>query len=154
MNRFLKISFLTLLFLLSAAGLGLWLGQDRIIALFVAGLNEHLAVPVRASRLEVSVLDQFPRLSVTLHDVVMSGSRPQDTTRLLRARRLFCAFDATDLLAGRYRIRAITLADGQVNVRRDAGGRIITTSCAPTPRLPPMRRSAWSWRISGWSACG
>ena len=120
MNRFLKISFLSLLFLLSAATLGLWLGQDRIIGLFVAGLNEHLVVPVRASRLEVSVLDQFPRLSVTLHDVVMSGSRPRDTTRLLRARRLFCAFDATDLLAGRYRIRALTLADGELNVRRDA----------------------------------
>ncbi|MFD2785668.1 AsmA-like C-terminal region-containing protein [Hymenobacter rubripertinctus] len=113
---------MTLLFLLSAAALGLWLGQDRIIGLFVAGLNQHLAVPVRARRLEVSVLDQFPRLSVTLHDVVVSGSQPQDTTRLLRARRLFCAFDATDLLAGRYRIRAITLTNGQLNVRRDARG--------------------------------
>ncbi|MBT9392116.1 hypothetical protein KLP40_02970 [Hymenobacter sp. NST-14] len=118
----LKISFATLLFLLSAAALGLWLGQDRLIGLFVAALNQKLAVPVRASRLEVSVLDQFPRLSVTLHDVVMNGSQPHDTTRLLRGRRLFCAFDATDLLAGRYRVRALTLTDGEVNVRRDARG--------------------------------
>jgi len=121
-RKFLKISFLTLLLLLSAAWLGIWLGQDRIISLFVAGLNRHLQVPVRASRLEVSVLDQFPRLSVTLHDVVMHGSLPQDTIRLARARRLYCAFDAWDLLAGRYRVRAITLADARVNIRRDARG--------------------------------
>ncbi len=121
-RRLGKLFLLTLFFLVSAAALGLWLGQDRIIGLFVAGLNEHLAVPVRASRLEVSVLDQFPRLSITLHDVVMQGSLPADTTKLVRARRLFCAFDALDVLRGRYRIRRLTLADGQLNVRRDAAG--------------------------------
>ncbi|MBT2556525.1 hypothetical protein J7E24_01885 [Hymenobacter sp. ISL-91] len=118
----LKIVGLTLLSLLLAAGLGLWLGQDWLIGRFVAALNQHLAVPVRASRLDVSVLDQFPRLSITLHDVVMQGSLPADTTRLLRARRLYCAFDALDLLGGHYRIRRLTLADGQLHLRRDTTG--------------------------------
>ncbi|SES71690.1 AsmA-like C-terminal region [Hymenobacter actinosclerus] len=121
-GRILKIIGLTLLGLLGAASLGLWLGQDWLIGRFVVALNQHLAVPVRASRLDVSVLDQFPRLSITLHDVVMQGSLPADTTRLLRARRLYCAFDATDLLRGHYRIRRLTLADGQLHLRRDATG--------------------------------
>ncbi|WP_188557742.1 YhdP family protein [Hymenobacter glacieicola] len=108
--------------LVSVVG-GVWLGQDRIIGLFVQALNRHLQVPVQASRLEVSVLDQFPRLSVTLHNVVVAGSEPADTVKLARARRLYCAFDAWDLLAGRYRIRAVTLADAQVRVRRNAQGR-------------------------------
>ncbi|MBX0292506.1 hypothetical protein K3G63_18825 [Hymenobacter sp. HSC-4F20] len=102
--------------------IGVWLGQEHIIALFVQALNRHLQVPVQASRLEVSVLDQFPHLSVTLHDVVVAGSVPADTMKLARARRLYCAFDAWDLLAGRYRIRAVTLADAQVRVRRNAQG--------------------------------
>ncbi|NVO84921.1 AsmA-like C-terminal region-containing protein [Hymenobacter terrestris] len=118
----LKIVGLTLLSLLLAAVLGLWLGQDWLIGRFVVALNQHLAVPVRASRLDVSVLDQFPRLSITLHDVVMQGSLPADTTRLLRARHLYCAFDALDLLGGHYRIRRLTLADGQLHLRRDATG--------------------------------
>ncbi|WP_207190724.1 AsmA-like C-terminal region-containing protein [Hymenobacter lapidiphilus] len=122
MGRILKIVGLTLLSLLLAAGLGLWLGQDWLIGRFVVALNQHLAVPVRASRLDVSVLDQFPRLSITLHDVVMQGSLPADTTRLLRARRLYCAFDALDLLRGHYRIRRLTLADGQLHLHRDATG--------------------------------
>ncbi|NVO32219.1 AsmA-like C-terminal region-containing protein [Hymenobacter lapidiphilus] len=122
MGRILKIVGLTLLSLLLAAGLGLWLGQDWLIGRFVVALNQHLTVPVRASRLDVSVLDQFPRLSITLHDVVMQGSLPTDTTRLLRARRLYCAFDALDLLSGHYRIRRLTLADGQLLLRRDAAG--------------------------------
>lgn len=122
-GRILKIVGLTLLGLLTAASLALWLGQDWLIGRFVAALNQHLAVPVRASRLDVSVLDQFPRLSVTLHNVVMQGSLPTDTTRLLRARRLYCAFDALDLLRGHYRIRRLTLADGQLHLRRDADSR-------------------------------
>ncbi|RPD46112.1 hypothetical protein DNI29_13970 [Hymenobacter sediminis] len=108
--------------LLGSVVAGVWLGQDRIIAMFVQALNQYLQVPVQASRLEVSVLDQFPRLSVTLHDVVVSGSEPTDTVKLARARRLYCAFDAWDLLAGRYHIRAVTLADAQVRVRRNAHG--------------------------------
>ncbi|WP_169513198.1 AsmA-like C-terminal region-containing protein [Hymenobacter aerophilus] len=122
MGRLLKILGLTLLGLLLAAGLGLWLGQDWLIGRFVVALNQHLAVPVRASRLDVSVLDQFPRLSITLHDVAVQGSLPADTTRLLRARRLYCAFDALDLLRGHYRIRRLTLADGQLHLRRDDAG--------------------------------
>ncbi|UYZ62157.1 AsmA-like C-terminal region-containing protein [Hymenobacter weizhouensis] len=102
---------------------GLWLGQDRLLARFVQELNRYLRVPVQTSRLDVSVLDQFPRLSITLHDVVVSGSLPQDTAKLARARRLYCAFDAWDLLAGRYRIRAVMLADARVQVRLDAQGR-------------------------------
>ncbi|WP_139924999.1 AsmA-like C-terminal region-containing protein [Hymenobacter sp. DG01] len=113
---------MTLGVLLGSALAGLWLGQERIIALFVEALNRHLQVPVQASRLEVSVLDQFPRLSVTLHDVVVAGSEPTDTVKLARARRLYCAFDAWDLLAGRYHIRAITLADAYVRVRRNQQG--------------------------------
>ncbi|GAB3302193.1 hypothetical protein [Hymenobacter tenuis] len=123
MSRFLKISFLTLFFLLGGLVGGVWLGQNRIIGLFVAELNRYLQVPVRASRLEVSVLDQFPRLSVTLHDVVMDGSLPTDTMKLGRAKRLYCAFDAWDLLAGNYRIRAVRVADAVVRVRRNAQGK-------------------------------
>ncbi|RSK37511.1 AsmA-like C-terminal region-containing protein [Hymenobacter metallilatus] len=122
MRRFLKISGLTLLLLLSAGWLGLWLGQDYLIGLFVAGLNRYLCVPVQASRLEVSVLDQFPRLSVTLHDVVVQGSLPQDTVRLARARRLYCAFNAWDVASGHYRIREIILADARVHIRRNRQG--------------------------------
>ncbi|SDY27926.1 AsmA-like C-terminal region-containing protein [Hymenobacter psychrophilus] len=140
MGRILKIATLTLLGLLLAASLGLWLGQDWLIGRFVVALNQHLAVPVRASRLDVSVLDQFPRLSLTLHDVVMQGSRPTDTTRLLRARRLYCAFDALDLLRGHYRIRRLTLADGQLHLRRDAAGQpnylIIKPDTATTTEQP------------------
>ncbi|WBO84218.1 AsmA-like C-terminal region-containing protein [Hymenobacter yonginensis] len=116
--------FLTGLVLLVAAVVGgVWLGQERIIALFVQEANRYLATPVQVGRMEVSVLDQFPRVSITLHELRVSGSLPQDTVPLARARRLYCAFDAWDMLRGHYRIRAVTLADGRVWVRHDAQGR-------------------------------
>jgi len=100
-----------------------WWGQDRIIGLFVQEANRYLRTPVRVGKIELSLLDQFPRVSITLHNVVVSGSLPDDTTALARARRLYFAFDAWDVLARRYRIRAVTLTDGQVAVRLDGQGR-------------------------------
>ncbi|WP_170172636.1 YhdP family protein [Hymenobacter rigui] len=104
------------------AWLGLWLGEDAVIRLFVTGLNRYLCVPVQASRLEVSALDQFPRLSVTLHDVTVHGSLPSDTVQLARARRLYCAFNVWDVVSGQYRIREITLTDARVHIRRNQQG--------------------------------
>ncbi|SMB81927.1 hypothetical protein SAMN00120144_3031 [Hymenobacter roseosalivarius DSM 11622] len=100
--------------------LGIWLGEERIIALFVREANRHLRTPVQVGKIDLSLIDQFPRVSVTLQNVVVGGSLPQDTVALARARRLYCAFDAWDLVAGRYRIRAVTLDSATVQVRYDA----------------------------------
>lgn len=102
---------------------GVWLGQERIIALFVQEANRYLITPVKVGRMQVSLLDQFPRVSITLHELRVSGSLPQDTVPLARARRLYFAFDAWDMLRGHYRIRAVTLTDGQVQVSHDQQGR-------------------------------
>ena len=141
----LKKLFLPLLvggFVLVASVLGAaWWGQDHIIGLFVREANRYLRVPVRVGKIELSLLDQFPRVSITLHNVVVRGSLPTDTVALARARRLYFAFDAWDVLARRYRIRAVTLTDGQVAVRLDARGRpnydVLQTDSA-TAGEPPL----------------
>lgn len=135
--------FLTGLVLLVAAAVGgVWLGQERIIALFVQEANRYLATPVQVGRMEVSVLDQFPRISITLHELRVSGSLPQDTVPLAQARRLYCAFDAWDVLRGHYRIRTVTLADGRVWVRHDAQGRpnydVLRFDTTATPSNQPL----------------
>ena len=118
-----------------------WWGQERVIGLFVREANRYLRTPVRVGKIELSLLDQFPRVSITLHDVVVRGSLPDDTVALARARRLYFAFDAWDVLARRYRIRAVTLTDGQVAVRLDARGRpnydVLQTDSA-TAGEPPL----------------
>ncbi|MBC8084335.1 MAG: hypothetical protein H7Z21_14115, partial [Hymenobacter sp.] len=123
LRRFLFYFLLSLALLLGGTVAGVWLGQDRIIALFVQQVNRYLRTPVRVGKMEVSVLDQFPRVSITLHQVRVSGSLPQDTVPLARVRRLYCAFDAWDLWRGHYRVRAVTLTDGRVYVAHDRQGR-------------------------------
>jgi len=121
-KKTLKILSLTLALVLSGIFLGVWLGKERIIALFVQEANQYLRTPVRVGKIDLSLLDQFPRISITLHDVVVSGSLAQDTVPLARARRLYCAFNAWDLLLRRYRVRAVSVADAYVQVRLDAQG--------------------------------
>ncbi|QNE41238.1 hypothetical protein F1C16_17600 [Hymenobacter sp. NBH84] len=108
---------------LGSGAAALWWGQERIIGLFVQQANQYLRTPVRVGKIELSLFDQFPRVAITMHRVVVTGSLPHDTTALARAQRLYFAFDAWDLLARRYRVRAVTLTDGQVAVRLDAQGR-------------------------------
>ncbi|WP_375438035.1 AsmA-like C-terminal region-containing protein [uncultured Hymenobacter sp.] len=123
LRRYTFYFLLGLALLLGAAVAGVWLGQDRIIGLFVQEANHYLRTPVQVGKMEVSLLDQFPRVSITLHEVRVSGSLPQDTVPLARVRRLYCAFDAWDIWRGHYRIRAITLTDGRVYVGHDGQGR-------------------------------
>ncbi|GAA4003829.1 hypothetical protein GCM10022408_14340 [Hymenobacter fastidiosus] len=113
---------LSLVLLLGAAILSGWLGQEKIISLFVQEANRYLRTPVQVGRMEVSVLAEFPRVAIRLHHVVVRGSLPQDTTALARVRTLYCAFDAWDIVAGRYRIRSLALEDGAIQVRYDAQG--------------------------------
>ncbi|UOR04778.1 hypothetical protein MUN82_17750 [Hymenobacter aerilatus] len=108
--------------MLGSVAAALWWGQERIIGLFVQQANHYLRTPVQVGKIELSLFDQFPRVAITMHRVVVTGSLPHDTTALARARRLYFAFDAWDLLIRRYRVRAVTLTDGQVAVRLDAQG--------------------------------
>ena len=119
-KKIFRFILLSLVLLLGGGILGVWLGQDRIISLFVEEANRHLRTPVRVGRLEVSLLDAFPQVAITLHQVVVQGALPLDTTALARIGTLHCAFDAWDLLAGRYRIRSLTLTDGRIRVGYDA----------------------------------
>jgi len=123
LRRYVFYFLLGLVLLLGGAVAGVWLGQDRIIALFVEEVNHYLSTPVQVGKMEVSLLDQFPRVSITLTNVRVSGSLPQDTVPLARVRRLYCAFNAWDLWRGHYRIRAVTLTDGRVYVSHDRQGR-------------------------------
>ena len=120
LKKFFLYSLLGGILLLLGSILGIWLGEERIIALFVQEANRHLRTPVKVEKIDLSLIDQFPRVSVTLKNVVVGGSLPQDTVALARARRLYCAFDIWDLVAGRYRIRAVTLDSASVQVRYDA----------------------------------
>ncbi|QIL76411.1 AsmA-like C-terminal region-containing protein [Hymenobacter sp. HDW8] len=120
LKKFFLYSLLGGILLLLGGILGIWLGEERIIALFVREANRHLRTPVQVGKIDLSLIDQFPRVSVTLQNVVVGGSLPQDTVALARARRLYCAFDIWDLVAGRYRIRAVTLDSATVQVRYDA----------------------------------
>ncbi|WP_149867256.1 AsmA-like C-terminal region-containing protein [Solirubrum puertoriconensis] len=100
----------------------LWLGEDRIIDLFVTAANRHLRTPVQVQKLELSWRADFPRVSILLSNVRIGGSLPLDTAALARVRRLHCSFNAWDVLSGRYHIRTLTVEQGAVQVRLDHRG--------------------------------
>ena len=43
----------------------------RIIGLFVQQANHYLRTPVRVDKIELSLFDQFPRVAITMHGVVV-----------------------------------------------------------------------------------
>ncbi|WP_176132814.1 AsmA-like C-terminal region-containing protein [Hymenobacter sp. CRA2] len=134
--------------LLGGLGVGLWLGQERIIGLFVAAINRQLRTTVRVGHFDLSWWQEFPRVSVSLYAVRLQGSLPQDTTALARLQAIHCAFNAWDVLGGRYSIRTVTLQRGAVNIRRNQAGEFNYLILRPdSASTEPMRFAVEQMRL-------
>ncbi|WP_156126208.1 hypothetical protein [Hymenobacter sp. DG25B] len=112
-------------------------GEKHIINLFVQEANQYLTTPVQVGRIELSLLDQFPRVSITLHHVTIRGTLPTDTAALARVRTLYCAFDTWDVLSGITGFGRLRWGRGRYWCGAMPRARVTTTYSEPT--LPRTR---------------
>lgn len=98
-----------------------WLQRDSIKQYAVKQLNEQLSTPVSVSSIDITFIEQFPRVSLLLNDVVIKD--PLRTKRnLLEAKRLFFAFNVYDILTEQYNIKLIEADSGHCHLFMDAKG--------------------------------
>jgi hypothetical protein len=65
---------ITVLVVLIAVVVSVFLFKDRIIQEFVREANKQLSTPVKVAKIEVSIFENFPRLSIVLNDVYVEDS--------------------------------------------------------------------------------
>lgn len=92
-----------------------WLQQDSIKQYAIKQLNEQLSAPVSVSSIDITFIEQFPRVSLLLNNVVIRDPL-RNKRNLLEARRLFFAFNLNDILTKQYNIKLIEIDSGHCHL--------------------------------------
>ena len=121
-GRLLFYTFTGVVLLLCAAVWWAHLHQDKLLALFVKELNNHLRTKVELQKLELSLWEHFPQASITMVRPVVLESVAGSTFPMARAERLYFTFNLTDLWHRQYRIRELILESGTVTLSVDKQG--------------------------------
>lgn len=95
--------------------------KEKIIRQFVAEANKHLTTPVKIGKIDVSMFEDFPRLSIVLSDVYVEDSHPGEYP-LLTAATISFSMDAFDLWKGNYVINGLRVTNSETVLKVDSKG--------------------------------
>lgn len=107
--------------LLIALVVSVFLFKDKILNQFVREANKQLNTPVKIGKMDVSVFESFPQLSIVLTNVYVEDSHP-GTYPLLTASHVSFQLNALDLWNGTYTIKGLQVRDSETNLKINAKG--------------------------------
>jgi hypothetical protein len=116
LRRVLFYVSLTLGILIIALVLSALLFKDRIINQFIREANKQLNTPVKIGKIDVSVFQQFPQLSIILNDVYVEDSHA-GTYPLLTAKMIAFQMNPISVYGGDYTIRGLKIFDSETNLK-------------------------------------
>ncbi len=99
-----------------------FLFKDKIINQFIREANKHLSTPVTIGKVDVSVFQHFPQLSIVLSNVYVEDSHAGQYP-LLTAGTISFQFNLIEVWKGVYTIEGLQIRDSEVNLKIDAKGR-------------------------------
>lgn len=102
------------LMLLSIAGTLSYVYQDRIIALFVEAANEKVKTPIQVEKINFSLLEKFPHITVSLHNVNIQEGIEGSEASLGKAKSIAFAFNIFGFFKGDYVIDQVYLEEAEV----------------------------------------
>jgi hypothetical protein len=125
MKIFLRYSLYVLLaFFLMAGGLVAYLlaNKDQIKAYALEQVNSQLNTELKVSSFDITLLSQFPKVSLDMVGVSIEDPLHPDQF-LLKAGHVFAGFNLYDILRKNYTIKLIAIDDAELNLITDKKGR-------------------------------
>ena len=95
--------------------------KDRIINAFYSKANTYLLTPVQVGSTELSLLRNFPLLSISMNQVEVEDSHPERFT-LLDADRISFSFNAIEVWKGNFEILKLEVENSVANIRYNKRG--------------------------------
>lgn len=124
--RIIRKTFLWLLILICffiVQGLFLiYLYEDDIKQAALKKLNEQLNTEIKVGRIDLSLFDNFPFVSLTFPDVNIRSTLKDEPYSLLEARKVSMLFNLFDLYFKNYRIRTARIEDGELYIKVNRNG--------------------------------
>jgi hypothetical protein len=122
LKKLLLYTFLTLFVLTVSVAVSVYLYKDRIIQQFIREANKSLGTPVTIGKIDVNLLDDFPRLSIVFHDVYIEDSHPGKYP-LLTANTISFSLNPWDVYKGRYIVQGLQINESETNLRISKEGK-------------------------------
>jgi hypothetical protein len=98
-----------------------FLFKDKILNQFVTEANKHLNTPVKIGKMDVSVFEKFPQLSIVLNDVYIEDSHA-GIYPLLTAKTVSFQLNPFEVWNGIYTINGLELSESETNLKINAKG--------------------------------
>lgn len=121
LRRVLFYLTLSLGVLLIAVTASVLLYKDRIIQQFIREANKQLNTPVSIKRMDVSVFERFPQLSIVFHDVYIEDSH-QGQYPLLTAKKISFQLNPFQVWRGDYTIHGLEIHDSETHLKISEDG--------------------------------
>jgi hypothetical protein len=99
-----------------------FLFKDKIINQFIVEANKSLNTPVNIGKMDVSLFEQFPQLSIVFTDVYVEDSHPGKYP-LLTAEVISFQLNPVEVWKGKYTIRGLKIRGSETNLRVGADGK-------------------------------
>ena len=96
--------------------------KDEIIGYFVNETNKYITTPIDVGKIEVSIFNNFPNISINLQDVTVKESTEGHKGVLGKAKQISVFFNPIDLVKKNYIIQGLHLKDAEINLRIDNKG--------------------------------
>src|SRR3974390_2157311 len=124
-KKIAKYFLISILILLIAAIAVPYFYRDKIKAKVVEEIDKNVNAKVNFGEISFSAFTNFPRFSVSLHDVIVEGINKFDNDTLVSAKEVRVSFNLYQFLKGhKIEIRAIKLIDPFIHARVLADGEV------------------------------
>jgi hypothetical protein len=114
--------FLGLLFTIAVAlALSVYLFKDRILQQFITEANKHINTPVNIGSMDVTLLEDFPNLSIVCREVVVDDSYPGESA-LFKAKTVSFQLNPWEVWKGTYTIHGLKIFESETNLKINSKG--------------------------------
>lgn len=96
--------------------------KEQITSYALGQVNNRLEAEIKVGAFDVTLFSQFPRVSLDMENVSIADPLHKGES-LLKAEHVFIGFNLYDIIRHNYRIKLITIDNGEVNLLTDKKGR-------------------------------
>ena len=121
--RFILLPLGCLILLVGIAVAILYSQQQRLVALAVKELNKQLPGRLAIAGSDISVFQNFPYISIRLQQVQFYDSKLTAGKPIVDVAHFYVGFSLPDLLKQQYRVKALALRDGHIDLVQDKDGK-------------------------------
>ncbi|BAV04325.1 AsmA family protein [Filimonas lacunae] len=122
--RFLVLPIVLLIVLVGIAAAILYTQQERLVKLAVQELNKQFPGELVIGGSTITPFQNYPYVSIALHQVQFYANKQKTGTPIYQSEKIFVGFSLPDILKQQYRVKAIVLKNGHLNLVQNKQGQL------------------------------